>query len=425
MVGARNSGKTSFIEFLRTSLVLPPRKQRPHARESDGPLQPQTSRINSNFVSHYLETEAEDGERIGLTIWDSEGLDANIVDLQLRELASFVESKFEETFNEENKVVRSPGVRDTHIHCVFLVLDPLRLDANINATRKARENNAKLANGSANVYASAIGDLSGLDNNLDLQVLRALQGKTTVVPVISKADTITTEHMAELKREIWGALKKANLDPLEPLGLEGDDDDDEEAISSDEDGVVKNRPRHNSKRFDERDEDDFSNTSHLESPSSSSSTSTVEKKPTAGSSDDSFPLPPGSSAGPHVPVTQTAPGAPILPLSIISPEPIVTHEPGPGRVARKFPWGSADPYNPEHCDFVRLKEAVFLEWRGDLREASREIWYEGWRTSRLNLRQTTATASVAAGRRQGQQQHAHQNLPVRSMMPDNGVGIAR
>ncbi|RAL68289.1 hypothetical protein DID88_007020 [Monilinia fructigena] len=56
---------------------------------------------------------------------------------------------------------------------------------------------------------------------------------------------------------------------------------------------------------------------------------------------------------------------PYLPLSIISPD---MYE--PDVIGRKFPWGFADPMNVEHCDFVRLKEAVFAEWRGELREAS-------------------------------------------------------
>ena len=73
-----------------------------------------------------------------------------------------------------------------------------------------------------------------------------------------------------------------------------------------------------------------------------------------------------------------------LPHTILSPLPIVAHEPGEGRVGRRFPWGFADPYNPEHCDFVRLKDSVFSEWRSELREASRVVWYERWRTNRLN-----------------------------------------
>lgn len=61
---------------------------------------------------------------MGLTIWDSEGLEKNVVDLQLREMSTFLEAKFEETFAEEMKVIRSPGVQDTHVHAVFLILDP-------------------------------------------------------------------------------------------------------------------------------------------------------------------------------------------------------------------------------------------------------------------------------------------------------------
>ncbi|CRK39075.1 hypothetical protein BN1708_016710, partial [Verticillium longisporum] len=72
---------------------------------------------------------------------------------------------------------------------------------------------------------------------------------------------------------------------------------------------------------------------------------------------------------------------PFLPLSIISPD---LYE--PEIAGRQFPWGFADPYDEQHCDFNKLKEAVFTEWRAELREASREQWYEGWRTSRLKSR---------------------------------------
>ena len=96
IIGARSSGKTSFLEFLKTSLALPPKKRSNRPSElADDIFAPQNTK-NGNFESHYLETEI-DGERIGLTLWDSEGLEKNVVDLQLREMSSFLESKFEET----------------------------------------------------------------------------------------------------------------------------------------------------------------------------------------------------------------------------------------------------------------------------------------------------------------------------------------
>ena len=70
-------------------------------------------------------------------------------------------------------------------------------------------------------------------------------------------------------------------------------------------------------------------------------------------------------------------------MSIISPD---LYE--PEVIGRKFPWGFADPYNAEHCDFQRLKETVFSEWRQELKDMSREKWYEGWRSERLDRRQS-------------------------------------
>ncbi|KAG4419204.1 hypothetical protein IFR04_007616 [Cadophora malorum] len=355
IIGARSSGKTSFLEFLKTSLALPPKKRSNRPSElADDIFAPQNTK-NGNFESHYLETEI-DGERIGLTLWDSEGLEKNVVDLQLREMSSFLESKFEETFTEEMKVVRAPGVQDTHIHCAFLLLDPLRLDRNIATSKAAATNgNGHTTNGKYNSSPRIVG---GLDEDLDLQVLRSLQGKTTVVPVISKADTITTAHMSHLKKTVWDSLRKANLDPLEALGLDDFDPDS---------------PTRDANRIEEGDEDEESDKDSGDDLPIQHQDVTTSPKSNRLSS---------GSVRRHKRDESESTETPYLPLSIISPD---IYE--PGVIGRKFPWGFADPMDVEHCDFVRLKEAVFSEWRGELREASRELWYEGWRTSRLKHRE--------------------------------------
>ncbi|KAL1968064.1 hypothetical protein VTN77DRAFT_2194 [Rasamsonia byssochlamydoides] len=360
VVGTRNCGKTSFLEFLRKSLALPPHK---HPIRSPDEFDEQAkSSANYNFTSHYLETEIE-GERVGVTLWDSEGLEKNLVDLQLREITAFLESKFEETFTEEMKVVRSPGVRDTHIHCVFLILDPVRLDSNIAAAKRAAEK----ANGSIPSSPRIVGIL---DEDLDLQVLRIMQGKTTVVPVISKADTITTAHMAYLKKAVWDSLKQANIDPLEILTLEEQED---------------SSPSENGDRSDENEEEESEGKSAVEKEDADDQTGEADAQPAS----DERPAPgsPSSKSQTTRKSSVSAPSSdvPLIPLSILSPDPH-SLESTDGPVGRQFPWGFADPYNPEHCDFVKLKDAVFREWRSELREASREIWYERWRTSRLNRR---------------------------------------
>lgn len=278
-----------------------------------------------------------------------------MVDLQLREMSAFVESKFEETFTEEMKVVRSPGVQDTHIHAAFLVLDPSRLDRNIASARAWASNG--YTNGS---HVPPTRALSGLDEDLDLQVMRTLQGKTTVIPVIAKADTITTKHMNVLKKTVWDSIKKANLDPLEPLGLDEDSSDltsaIEEESEEDDDGLDSARRDIKTPNADEI----VQPVSPSASPNSKRlSTQSIRRHKEENKEEE----------------------LPFLPLSIISPD---LYE--PGVVGRQFPWGFADPYNEQHCDFQRLKEAVFSDWRAELREASREQWYEGWRTNRLKHR---------------------------------------
>lgn len=371
IIGARNSGKSGFLDFLRTSLALPAHKQRPQLRDNaynDAP--PVPSQAFPSFTSHYVETEFE-GERVGVTLWDSKGLENNLVDLQLREMSSFLESKFHDTFSEELKVVRSPGARDTHVHCVFLLLDPVRLGSNLAVASGARSTSGALMNGNS-FFGYGPGVISDvLDENLDLQVLRTLQSKTTVVPVISKADTITTAHMTYLKRVVWAALKRANIDPLASLGLEDLEVDDK----SDHIGVnIEQEHLREDRQSVQRHDRSLSHTSRLESPSDN------ESSFSASEFDLGNPSKQAQSALTHNP-SRSSLDNPFVPLSVISPDPYE-----PDVVGRRFAWGFADPYNPEHCDFSKLKESIFADWRRELREASREIYYEGWRTERLNRR---------------------------------------
>ncbi|KAL8354372.1 hypothetical protein RB601_003983 [Gaeumannomyces tritici] len=377
IVGTRGSGKTSFLEFLKTSLALPAKKRAKSTAADMDDFTPAPPPVG-NFIPHFLETEI-DGERIGLTLWDSEGLEKNVVDLQLREMSTFLESKFEDTFTEEMKVMRSPGAQDTHIHAVFLVLDPARLDRNIAAAK------AQAPTGHNGKYVVQPRIVGGLDEDLDLQVLRTLQGKTTVIPVISKADTITTKHMDVLKRTVWDSLKKSNLDPLHALGFDEDD-------SSSPD----------SSRIDEEPEEDEDEEVPVQD---GRITPTDEAQPQVLGEDGEDDGPSAGAASPVSPASRLSKRdsirrsrtqeelkddePPFIPMSIISPD---IYE--PDVVGRAFPWGFADPYDSAHCDFVRLKNSVFSDWRAELREASREQWYETWRTSRLKQRENGKGSGV-------------------------------
>lgn len=264
------------------------------------------------------------------------------MDLQLRDMSNFVESKFDDTFIEEMKVVRAPGVRDTHIHCVFFILDPSRLDANINASQG-------ISNG---IESSRIGKtpriVGALDEDFDIQVMRTLSRQTTVIPVISKADTITTAHMSFLKQKVSSSLKKAGLDPLEALTFDAEESDDD--------------------RLDERDEDELSNEGSDSDAASPRSDDSEEIRTTSNMKRPITHQRQPSNLSIGDPTLESG----YVPWSILSPDKY-SLESKDGPVGRQFPWGFADPYDSNHCDFVKLKDAVFGEWRSELREASREV----------------------------------------------------
>ncbi|KAK4950132.1 hypothetical protein LTR10_011109 [Elasticomyces elasticus] len=402
VIGAKNSGKTSFISFLQHSFSLPsnqtsnqnhtsthhttsPTPSASHLHNSTSPKS-----TSASFTPTFLESEI-DGERIGLTLWDSAGLEKHIIDLQLREISTFVEQKFEETFVEEQKVNRAPGVKDSHIHCVLLVLDPVRLDGTI----------AGAGVGGRNGEGKGGLMVEGLDEDMDLQVLRALWGKTTVIPVVAKADTVTTGHMAFLKRAVWRSVKGAKLDPLEALELddEEDEEDEEQDDEDDEDrngdGAIVEDDEEESDVVGDRRGSDGEDGSSASDSSPDLPTAKVVKRGTNGHARQSSLANAGLTAngGPMMMMEEE----PYIPFSILSPDtesyptqhhslhnlntPI--HNKTPVKVGRHFPWGFADPNNPEHCDFVRLRDSVFSEWRSDLRDLARTKWYENWRTSRL------------------------------------------
>ena len=300
-------------------------------------------------------------------------------------MSNFIQSKFEDTFTEEMKVVRAPGARDTHIHCVFFLLDPIRLDANLQAAQQPPS-----AEKSARRHSSPAHIIGALDEDFDLQVLRTLKGKTSVVPIISKADTITTSHMAFLKTMVHQSLRKTGLNPLEALTF--DVGEESEYVDG------------NLDEFDELDDDEENarkDTDYHGSEGGRGSPGTFESE-TVPQDQQPIPIVPRRSSAQGQRAESgvffeelSTDAAPDLPFSILSPDPH-SLEPGNGPVGRKFPWGFADPYNPEHCDITRLIESCFGEWRADLREASKEIWYERWRTSRLS-RQSMAVGANGIG----------------------------
>lgn len=192
--------------------------------------------------------------------------------------------------------------------------------------------------------------------------------------------------MAYLKRTVWDSLKRSKLDPLEALDLDDSESDDlvDPDTEGDEIGVARELGPDTS-RVDLTDSED-SDVSYNITTSRGVSLALKTSNPTHVRSLSAASFKSNTVDG-HSNKSSTS--EPTLPLSFISPDMY-----DPGVIGRKFPWGLADPYNETHCDFVKLKENVFSEWRTELRTVSRHVYYEGWRTSRLNSRAHTPAKSA-------------------------------
>ena len=146
----------------------------------------------------------------------------------------------------------------------------------------------------------------GLDA-LDTHILARLSRITTVIPIISKADTCTTARMSTLKSLIAQNIRQQNL-RLTSFLSESDSYSEDDADEMDEEG--------------------------------------------------------GQSMDTGDDLT--------LPLSILSPDytdttsASISEKIEPQHV-RSYPWGFADALNPYHCDYVKLRELVFVDWRRELK----------------------------------------------------------
>ena len=199
---------------------------------------------------------------------------------------------------------RSQKHLDTHIHCALYMIDPTSTHYHYSLPY-------------------------GLDA-LDIHILARLSRITTVIPILSKADTCTTARLNTLKSLIAQNIRQQNL------------------------------------RL----------TSFL---SESDSYSEVSEDMEQDSMDD--------DVGDDL----------TLPLSVLSPdyyaEASSQDKPAVKPSGRNYPWGFADALNPLHCDYVKLRELIFVDWRRELKghfsfssswlmiDYSRQVLYEHWRSN--------------------------------------------
>ncbi|CCU97998.1 unnamed protein product [Malassezia sympodialis ATCC 42132] len=74
----------------------------------------------------------------------------------------------------------------------------------------------------------------------------------------------------------------------------------------------------------------------------------------------------------------------LLPFAVIGSEDHVVTPTGEMVLGRAYPWGTVEVDNPDHCDFARLRGAIFGTHLNDLKEITHDFLYENYRTEKLS-----------------------------------------
>ena len=150
------------------------------------------SNTNGNpneFPSSVMDDEDED--IIVLNLVNTYGIDDNLDDsICFDEITSFLEQQFDYVLAEETRIRRNPRFEDTRVHVALYFIEP---------------------NG------------HGL-TELDVELMKRVSRYTNVLPIISKADSLTREELSNFKKNILEDIQRYNV-PVFKFEVDPDEDD--------------------------------------------------------------------------------------------------------------------------------------------------------------------------------------------------------
>ncbi|TFK89547.1 hypothetical protein K466DRAFT_597661 [Polyporus arcularius HHB13444] len=194
----------------------------------------------------------------------------------------------------------------------------------------------------------------------DISAIRRLSARVNVLPVVARADTLTTERLTAVKMAIRRDLAEAGI------GF-GIFDLDIPLYAQLESKVIKNKS-----------ENGFMQ--HLNgsnnSPPSTPITPTLLRLPFSLISPDIYSHSDGVTRCPlsrHELVHQYTPSNHITPKSHSTPKVV------PGKFVRNYRWGSLDVMDASHCEFLHLRGAIFHHME-TLQKYTREYLFEKFRS---------------------------------------------
>lgn len=184
VVGQSGTGRSTFINSLCGQQVVD--------SSSTIPL-PTDDSPDRDFKLREENVELEDNEgvKISLSLIDTPGFGDSLDNSSsFNIITDYIRHQYDEILLEESRVRRNPRFKDARVHAVIYFINPTG---------------------------------HGL-KELDVELLKQLSGLANVIPVISKADSLTREELILNKKLILEDLKHHNIEYYDfPYDLENDD----------------------------------------------------------------------------------------------------------------------------------------------------------------------------------------------------------
>ncbi|EMD39843.1 hypothetical protein CERSUDRAFT_112110 [Gelatoporia subvermispora B] len=227
VAGAQGTGKTSLLRLLLDTADVSPTATPEQKAAMEGFLEGTQKRTEAiRAVS--VEICESRYDRVLLSVVDTPGLDFQDghelrLDRQVSSVVRYIDSQYADTLNEESKVVRqSKG--DQQIHLCIYMIDPASVMTA--STRNAQSTFPPLTRSSATISnrPPELSDSSTTDGSEDdtaeglsmspaeLRVIQRLSRRVNVLPVVARADSLTDDTLAEIKRVVRRDLQTAELD---------------------------------------------------------------------------------------------------------------------------------------------------------------------------------------------------------------------
>ncbi|KAI0770253.1 hypothetical protein C8Q74DRAFT_1202398 [Fomes fomentarius] len=371
MVAGRRTGKTSFLRLLLDTCNLSStvtRDQLANVAKFVQGCSGHTAHIRTVSIDIDLAPEDTDEELpLCLTLIDTPSLDLHDepkAQGTVQDILRHVEGRLGECFEDERRA--QSGDHLVHLCIYFLDPDYIVPPAPVSApppVPRARTNSLSTHEHEPVILEPPVSNNPLLCRPIlppsDISAIRRLSARVNVLPVVARADTLTTDRLTAVKMAIRRDLAEAGI------GF-GIFDLDIPLYAQLESKVVKDKSQNGYMK-------QLNGSSN--SPPSTPITPTLLRLPFSLISPDIYSHSDGvtrTSLSRHELVHQYTPSHHITPKSQSTPKTIT------GKFVRNYRWGSLDVMDASHCEFLHLRGAVFHHME-TLQKYTREYLFEKFR----------------------------------------------